>query len=88
MNYASWTISGLIFNYYIRWYHFRWWMRYSYILSAALDAGIALATVFCTQYPTNAIPLKWWGNTVREKVADAFGTLLISLWSQRKNLGL
>ncbi|KAJ7667527.1 OPT oligopeptide transporter [Mycena polygramma] len=42
-NYAAWGFTGFIFNFYIRRSHFRWWMRYNYILSAALDAGIALA---------------------------------------------
>jgi hypothetical protein len=62
--------------------YFRWWMRYNYVLSAALDAGVAMAMVFvffCVQFPTNGAPLKWWGNTVWQKTADAMGTPLISL---------
>jgi OPT family small oligopeptide transporter len=82
MNYASWAITGFIFNYFIRRYHFRWWMRYNYILSAALDAGVGLALVFiffCVQYPTNGFTINWWGNTVWQKTADALGTPLITL---------
>lgn len=33
LNFISWTITGFLFNYVIRKYRFRWWMRYNYILS-------------------------------------------------------
>lgn len=65
INYASWAIVGFIFNYFIRRFHFRWWMRYNYILSAALDAGVVIALIvifFAIQYPTGA-EIVWWGNT-------------------------
>jgi hypothetical protein len=82
MNYASWAITGFIFNYYIRRFHFRWWMRYNYVLSAALDAGVAFAMVFvffCVLFPTNGAMLNWWGNNVWKNTADAAGTPLITL---------
>jgi OPT family small oligopeptide transporter len=66
MNYMSWVLFGFIFNYVIRKFHFRWWMRYNYILSAALDAGVAIGLIvifFCLQYPKGGIELNWWGNT-------------------------
>lgn len=65
INYISWALVGFLFNYVIRKYHFRWWMRYNYILSAALDAGVAIGVVvifFCLQYPKGGIELNWWGN--------------------------
>ena len=65
MNYASWVLVGFIFNYCIRRYRFRWWMRYNYILSAALDSGVAVSSIvifFCLLYPRGGIQLKWWGN--------------------------
>jgi hypothetical protein len=72
INYSSWVMAGFLFQWAIRRYHFRWWMRYNYILSTALDAGVALGllVIFCTvQYPKNGgIGLNtiqtWWGNTV------------------------
>ncbi|KAJ7584137.1 OPT oligopeptide transporter, partial [Mycena floridula] len=76
INYASWFIVGFIFNSYIRRKHFRWWMRYNYILSAALDAGVALCLVFiflAFQLPKGGIELNWWGNTVWIETADANG---------------
>lgn len=79
INYASWGIVGFIFNYFVRRFHFRWWMRYNYILSAALDAGVAIALVvifFAVQYPTNNFVISWWGNNAWLNTADANGTPL------------
>jgi hypothetical protein len=73
INYSSWIITGFIFQWFMRRFHIRWWMRYNYILSAALDAGVAVGLIvvfFTVQYPRNGtIGLNtiqaWWGNTVR-----------------------
>lgn len=46
-----------------------------YVLSAALDSGVAVATVFiffCIMLPAGQ--LIWWGNTVFMKTADGRGT--------------
>ncbi|KAJ7102653.1 OPT oligopeptide transporter protein-domain-containing protein [Mycena crocata] len=81
-NYAAWGLTGFIFNFVIRRRHFRWWMRYNYILSAALDAGVALCLIimfFAVQYPKNSTYLSWWGNDVWQNTNDAMGMpLLIS----------
>lgn len=80
INYSSWAIVGFIFNFCIRRYHFRWWMRYNYILSAALDAGVAIAAVvifFAIQM--RGVELTWWGNTVWLNTADARGEPAIKL---------
>jgi hypothetical protein len=64
INFASWALVGFIFNYLIRRFRFRWWMRYNYVLSAALDAGVVTALIvifFAVQLPTDA-QLNWWGN--------------------------
>jgi len=76
INYISWALMGFIFNYVIRRFHFRWWMRYNYILSAALDAGVALAAIMiflCLALPKGGVTLEWWGNTVWMNTADAMG---------------
>ncbi|KAB5593002.1 OPT oligopeptide transporter [Ceratobasidium theobromae] len=77
INYSSWVMVGFIFQYWIRRRHFGWWSRYNYILSAALDSGVAVGTMlifFCLQYPRNgAIQLHWWGNDVSEHTADGMG---------------
>lgn len=64
-NIASWLIAGMIFNYFVFRYHKRWWQKYNYVLSAALDAGTAFMGVllfFALQ--NNDINLKWWGTHV------------------------
>ncbi|EAU81526.2 hypothetical protein CC1G_10984 [Coprinopsis cinerea okayama7 len=84
INYISWALVGFIFNYVIRKYHFRWWMRYNYILSAALDAGVAFAMIvifFTLSMPKGGIELNWWGMilllySVWQNTADAFGASL------------
>ncbi|KAH7096542.1 OPT oligopeptide transporter protein-domain-containing protein, partial [Auriculariales sp. MPI-PUGE-AT-0066] len=56
VNYVPWTIVGFIFQYVIRRRHFAWWAKYNYVLSAALDAGVAVAVIiifFCLQFPNN-----------------------------------
>ncbi|KAG5353466.1 hypothetical protein J132_08942 [Termitomyces sp. J132] len=81
INYASWAVVGFIFNFILRRFHFRWWMRYNYILSAALDAGVVIAMVvifFAITYPTT-IEISWWGNNVWINTADTMGIPLKTL---------
>ncbi|KAH9917728.1 OPT oligopeptide transporter [Fomitopsis serialis] len=79
LNYVPWTIVGFIFNYVIRRRHFSWWTKYNYILSAAMDSGVAIAVLviyFTLQYPANGsigngTIQSWWGNTVYKRTMDA-----------------
>ncbi|KAJ3486237.1 hypothetical protein NLI96_g4363 [Meripilus lineatus] len=76
INYSSWIMVGFIFQYFMRRFHFRWWMRYNYILSAALDSGAvigALIVFFSLIMPNGGVELNWWGNTVWQKTFDAMG---------------
>ncbi|TFK24480.1 OPT oligopeptide transporter [Coprinopsis marcescibilis] len=83
-NYVPWAIVGFIFQYVIRRRHFSWWTKYNYVLSAALDAGVAVGAVlifFILQYPLNGeigknTIRKWWGNTVYAKTFDGEGLSL------------
>ncbi|KAJ3530568.1 hypothetical protein NM688_g7690 [Phlebia brevispora] len=78
VNYVPWTIVGFIFNYLIRRRHFSWWTKYNYVLSAALDSGLAISVIiifFTLQFPRNGTVGKntiqsWWGNTVSFANAD------------------
>ncbi|GBE78430.1 OPT oligopeptide transporter [Sparassis latifolia] len=82
VNFSAWITVGCFFMWFMRRYHFFWWMRYNYILSAALDAGLALGLIlifFCLQLPKNGITLNWWGNTVWTKTFDALGMPFYSL---------
>nr|AGA20376.1 oligopeptide transporter 5 [Phanerodontia chrysosporium] len=86
-NYVTWSIVGFIFNYIIRRRHFDWWTKYNYVLSAALDSGVAISVIvifFCLQFPQNGtIGLttiqSWWGNTVSFNTADGLKSPLWSL---------
>ncbi|KAJ7221812.1 OPT oligopeptide transporter [Mycena rebaudengoi] len=77
-NYVPWAIVGFIFQYVIRRRHFAWWTKYNYVLSAALDSGVAVSAVlifFCLQYPRDGAIGKntiqaWWGNNVYLNTAD------------------
>ncbi|CAM6129316.1 unnamed protein product [Calypogeia fissa] len=63
LNLGTWVIVGTIFNYFIFNYRKRWWQRYNYILSAALDAGtafMAVALYFALELEGRS--LDWWGN--------------------------
>lgn len=62
LNYNSWALVGTIFNFFIFRYRKRWWQRYNYVLSAALDAGVASMGVLL--YFTLSMEdksLVWWG---------------------------
>ncbi|KAH7915948.1 OPT oligopeptide transporter [Hygrophoropsis aurantiaca] len=81
LNFVPWTIVGFIFQFVIRRRHLSWWMKYNFVLSAALDCGLAVGIVvvfFALQYPQNGTIgattiAKWWGNTVFLKTADGKG---------------
>ncbi|KAJ2936791.1 hypothetical protein H1R20_g315, partial [Candolleomyces eurysporus] len=87
VNYVTWAITGFVFQYVIRRRRFAWWSKYNYVLSAALDSGVAISAIvifFCLQYPRNGtIGLEtvqaWWGNTVFLNTADSHGTPLRKL---------
>jgi OPT family small oligopeptide transporter len=82
INYVPWAAVGFIFQYVIRRRHFSWWTKYNYVLSAALDSGLAVSILvifFALQFPKNGTIgensiLTWWGNTVPFVGADNNGT--------------
>ncbi|GAQ89964.1 oligopeptide transporter [Klebsormidium nitens] len=63
VNYSSWILTGFIFNYLIFKYYKGWWSRYNYVLSAALDTGVAFMgiIIFAALQNQNTV-LSWWGN--------------------------
>ena len=68
-----WGIVGFFFNKWIRSRARGWWLNYNYILSAALDSGLAFGTIviFFALQMTNKNPPSWWGNNVVETTLDA-----------------
>ncbi|XP_047160979.1 oligopeptide transporter 4-like [Vigna umbellata] len=63
LNYNSWILIGTIFNFFIFRYRKKWWQRYNYVLSAALDSGVAFMTVLLYfSLGMENKSLNWWGN--------------------------
>ncbi|CAJ2678238.1 unnamed protein product [Trifolium pratense] len=61
MNFNAWMVVGTIFNFFIFRYRKKWWQRYNYVLSAALDARVAfMAVVLYFALGLENISLNWW----------------------------
>lgn len=83
LNYTSAFVVCWVFNYYIKKRWGSWWLKYNFVLSCALDVGLALSGIiifFCLQYP--GASLTWWGNTVFDNTADGEETPWKSLPSK------
>ncbi|EOA37544.1 hypothetical protein CARUB_v10011782mg [Capsella rubella] len=63
VNFNCWIIVGVIFNYFVFKYYKGWWQRYNYVLSAALDAGLAfMGVLLYFSLTMNGISIDhWWG---------------------------
>ncbi|EEE57620.1 oligopeptide transporter 4 [Oryza sativa Japonica Group] len=62
VNYNSWLLFGTIFNFFVFRYRKKWWERYNYILSAALDAGVAfMAVLLYFSLSMENRSIDWWG---------------------------
>ncbi|KAG0013579.1 hypothetical protein BGZ81_000951 [Podila clonocystis] len=62
--YSNGLFVGFIFMFLIRRYNYGWWTRYNYLTSAALDSGVAIASLviyFTLQNQEINFP-EWWGN--------------------------
>ncbi|KAI6047012.1 OPT oligopeptide transporter protein-domain-containing protein [Pisolithus marmoratus] len=56
INFVPWALVSYIFQNAIRRHNFPWWAKYNYVLSAALDSGLAVSMLvifFTLQYPMN-----------------------------------
>ncbi|KAK7821036.1 oligopeptide transporter 1 [Quercus suber] len=62
VNYWAWGAVGIFFNFYIYRKFKAWWARHAYVLSAALDAGVAFLGImlFFTLQSKNVIGPEWW----------------------------
>ncbi|KAJ3691180.1 hypothetical protein LUZ61_020344 [Rhynchospora tenuis] len=62
-NYNTWIIVGFLSGYVVYRYKRDWWQRHNYVLSGALDAGLAfMAILIYLSLGLENINLKWWGN--------------------------
>jgi hypothetical protein len=63
VNYSAWILVGFLSGYVVYKYRRDWWERHNYLLSAALDAGLAfMAVLIYLCLGLENISLKWWGN--------------------------
>uniref|UniRef100_A0A803LV84 Uncharacterized protein n=1 Tax=Chenopodium quinoa TaxID=63459 RepID=A0A803LV84_CHEQI len=62
INFTTWIFIGFIFNYVVLRYRKKWWQKYNYILSAALDAGVAFMTVLLYFALGKIGGISWWGS--------------------------
>ncbi|XP_058210957.1 oligopeptide transporter 1-like [Rhododendron vialii] len=63
VSYITWGAVGIFFNVYIYRKHKQWWGRHAYILSAAMDAGLAFmgVVIFFALQSKDIIGPDWWG---------------------------
>jgi hypothetical protein len=62
VNYNAWLVIGTFFNFFVFRYRKKWWQRYNYILSAALDAGVAfMAVLLYFTLTMEDRSVNWWG---------------------------
>ncbi|XP_043692523.1 oligopeptide transporter 1-like isoform X3 [Telopea speciosissima] len=63
VNYWTWGVVGIFFNVYVYRRYKGWWARHNYVLSAALDAGVAFLAllVYFSLQMNDIFGPDWWG---------------------------
>ncbi|KAL5559911.1 hypothetical protein UlMin_036122 [Ulmus minor] len=62
VNFNCWIVAGTVFNFFVFRYRKRWWQRYNYVLSAALDAGLAfMGVLLYFSLTMEEKTISWWG---------------------------
>lgn len=65
VNFTSWIIIGFISGFIIYRYRRNWWQRHNYVLSGALDAGLAfMGVLLYLCLGLEEISLNWWGSNL------------------------
>ncbi|XP_078430058.1 oligopeptide transporter 7-like isoform X2 [Wolffia australiana] len=63
VNYTTWIIAGFFSGFVVYRYRREWWQRHNYVLSGALDAGLAfMAVLLYLCLGLENISLSWCGN--------------------------
>ena len=58
VNFTSWILVGFTFQWFMRRFHYRWWVRYNHLLSTGLDAGVIIGVIiifFALQLPKGGV---------------------------------
>ncbi|WKA12666.1 hypothetical protein VitviT2T_030030 [Vitis vinifera] len=63
VHFVMWGIVGVFFNFYVYNRYRQWWAKHTYILSAALDAGVAFMgiIIFFALQSKDIFGVDWWG---------------------------
>ncbi|KAK3832929.1 MAG: OPT family small oligopeptide transporter [Linnemannia elongata] len=67
-HYTNWLALGFAFQFFARRYHSEWHLRFTYVMSAAFDSGVAffgLLSFFIFGIREVTMP-NWWGNPVAD----------------------
>lgn len=70
--YANWLVVGFCFQYCVKRYYKDWYQRFNYVLSAALDSGVAVSALvifFSLQIHEIDFPA-WWGTNLNHCPLD------------------
>ncbi|KAK3835457.1 MAG: OPT family small oligopeptide transporter [Linnemannia gamsii] len=70
--YANWLVIGFCFQYCVKRYYNNWYQRFNYVLSAALDSGVAVSALiifFTLQIHEINFP-SWWGTNMNHCPLD------------------
>ncbi|KAF9420378.1 hypothetical protein BGZ76_004099 [Entomortierella beljakovae] len=72
-HYFNWLIVGFIFQFYMRRYHSAWHLRFTYVLSASFDTGVAffLLVSFAIFGSRDIGMPNWWGTDVSCPLSNA-----------------
>ncbi|MFS8033930.1 putative oligopeptide transporter, OPT superfamily [Helianthus anomalus] len=63
VNYNSWIVVAFLSGFVAYRYHHDWWGRHNYVLSGALDAGLAfMAVLLYVSLDMEGVGLEWWGS--------------------------
>ncbi|KAG5050836.1 Oligopeptide transporter 7 [Glycine soja] len=63
VNYTSWVLVGFLSGFVVYRYYRDWWSRHNYVLSGALDAGLAfMGVLLYLCLGMKQISLNWWGS--------------------------
>lgn len=62
VNFLMWGLVGTV-NFFVFQRYKRWWARHNYVLSAGLDAGVALMAMvaYVALQGQNIEGINWWG---------------------------
>lgn len=63
VNYNTWILAGFISGFVVLRFYPTWWKRHNYLLSGALDAGVAfMGVLLYFGLQMKDIGVDWWGN--------------------------